>query len=262
MNLLISSGIKMYRKLPIYLIIQKPYYVDRLSVTSFAATLKPNVFDGSNYKRWKQRVTHWFTAMSIMHVVQGKPEQFSPEEEKAFEAADNLFRGAILSILAANLVDTYLMLPSGKDIWDALEAKFGVSDAGGELYVMEQLYEYKMVEDRFVIEQAHEIQALARDLENYSKDAPCKLPDKFVAGGIMSKLPPSWKDFATSPKHKRQEFAAVDLISTLDVEEKARAKDSRGKGIAGSSSANLVQKKNHNAFKKKNKPHQNQSKAK
>jgi hypothetical protein len=88
------------------------------------------------------------------------------------------------------------------------------------------------------------------------------LPDKFVAGGIISKLPPSWKDFATSLKHKRQEFDVVNLIGTLDVEEKARAKDSRGKGIAGSSSANLVQKKNHNAFKKKNKPHQNQSKAK
>jgi hypothetical protein len=82
-----------------------------------------------------------------------------------------------------------------------------------------------------------------------------------VARGIISKLPPSWKDFATSLKHKRQEFVVVDLIGTLDVEEKARAKDSRGKGIAGSSSANLVQKKNHNAFKKNN-PHQNQSKAK
>jgi hypothetical protein len=53
-----------------------------------------------------------------MHVIQGKPEQFSPEEEKAFEAADNLFRGAILSVLAENLVDTYLLLPSGKeDCW-------------------------------------------------------------------------------------------------------------------------------------------------
>jgi hypothetical protein len=96
------------------------------------------------------------------------------------------------------------------------------------------------------------IQALARDLENYSKDAPCKLPNKFVVGGIISKLPPSWKDFATSLKHKRQKFAVVDLIGTLDVEEKAREKNkSHGKGIAGSSSANLVQEKNHNAFKKR-----------
>ena len=31
-------------------------------------------------------------------------------------------------------------------LWDALEAKFGVSDAGSELYLMEQLYDYKMVE--------------------------------------------------------------------------------------------------------------------
>jgi hypothetical protein len=84
-----------------------------------------------------------------------------------------------------------------------------------------------MVEDRSVVEQTHEIQALARDLENYSKDALCKLPDKFVAGGIISKLPPPWKDFATSLKHKRQEFAVVDLICTLDVEEKARANDLR-----------------------------------
>ena len=26
----------------------------------------------------------------------------------------------------------------GKDMWDALEAKFGVADAGSELYIMEQ----------------------------------------------------------------------------------------------------------------------------
>jgi hypothetical protein len=64
------------------------------------------------------------------------------------------------------------------------------------------------------------------------------LPNKFVAGAIITKLPHSWRDFATSLKHKRKEFAFDDLIATLDVEEKARAKDTRGKKIAGSSSAN------------------------
>uniref|UniRef100_J3N1B4 Uncharacterized protein n=1 Tax=Oryza brachyantha TaxID=4533 RepID=J3N1B4_ORYBR len=28
----------------------------------------------------------------------------------------------------------------GKEMWDALEAKFGISDDGSELYVMEQFY--------------------------------------------------------------------------------------------------------------------------
>ena len=79
------------------------------------------------------------------------------------------------------------------------------------------------------------------------------LPDKFVAGGIIAKLPPSWRDFATSLKHKRQEFSVAELIRSLDVEERARAKDNREKGIE-SSSANMVQKKNsvasHNKKKK------------
>ncbi|EEE69506.1 hypothetical protein OsJ_28953 [Oryza sativa Japonica Group] len=131
-------------------------------------------------------------------------------------------------------------MPSGKDMWDALEAKFGVSDAGSELYVMEQFYDYKMVDDRSVVEQAHEIQMLAKELENNN----CELPDKFVVGGIIAKLPP-WSDFATFLKHKRQEFSVSDLIGFLGVEEKARAKDNRGKKVEGGSSAIMVQKNPH-----------------
>jgi hypothetical protein len=36
---------------------------------------------------------------------------------------------------------------------------------------MEQLYEYKMVESRSVVEQDHEIQALSKELEHF----PCVL---------------------------------------------------------------------------------------
>src|SRR5438105_12566221 len=107
-----------------------------------------------------------------------------------------------------------------------------------------------MVDDRFVVEQAHEIRSLAKKLENF----PCVLPDKFVAGCIIAKLPHSWKDFTTSLKHKRKEFSVADLIGSLDVEEKARAKDTRVKGHEGNSSTNLVQKKNfHSQKKAKNK---------
>ena len=58
---------------------------------------------------------------------------------------------------------------------------------------MEQLYDYKMVENRSVVEQAHEIQALAKELEYF----PCLLPDKFVASGIGSVcLAESWLKLA------------------------------------------------------------------
>ncbi|RLN33442.1 uncharacterized protein C2845_PM03G32690 [Panicum miliaceum] len=143
-------------------------------------------------------------------------------------------------------------------MWDALEAQYGVSDVGSELYTMEQFLNYKMVEDRSMVEQVHKIHTLAKDLKNCSKEAPCVLPDKFVAGVIISKLPSSWRDFATLLKHKRQEFTIDGLIGTLDVEEKARAKDTRGKEIVGASSANFVQK--NNFHKNKKKPPQNQTK--
>ena len=70
------------------------------------------------------------------------------------------------------------------------------------------------------------------------------LPDKFVAGTIIAKLPPSWNDFATSLKNKRHEFSVLDLISTLDFEEKARAKDTRARVAEGASSAHMVHEKN------------------
>jgi hypothetical protein len=40
-------------------------------------------------------------------------------------------------------------------------------------------------------------------------------------------------DFATSRKHKRQQFRVVDLIASWDVEEKVRANDTRGKELLG-----------------------------
>jgi hypothetical protein len=63
---------------------------------------------------------------------------------------------------------------------------------------MEQFLDYKMVEDRSVVEQAHEVQALAKELESYSKEAPCVLPTSLwqeqlslschILGGILLPL--------------------------------------------------------------------------
>jgi hypothetical protein len=181
----------------------------------------------------------------------GKPEQFTLEEERVFDVADKLFRGAVIDTLTNKYVDSYLMCTSAKELWDALDEKFSVFYVGSEQYIIEELFDYKMVENRPIVEQAHEIQALDKELRQF----PCVLPDKFVAGGIIAKLPPSWADFATTLKHKRQEFTVCKLIGSLDVEERARAKDTRGK-VVESSSANMVQKKNSNASynnRKKNK---------
>ena len=68
-----------------------------------------------------------------------------------------------------------------------------------------------MIENRLAVEQAHEIHALLKELELFG----CVLPDKFVAGCMITKLPQSWTDFATLLKHKRQEFSTAELVGTI-----------------------------------------------
>jgi hypothetical protein len=50
------------------------------------------------------------------------------------------------------------------------------------------------------------------------------VPDEFVARGIIVKLPASWRDFATTHNNKRAHMFVSNLILSLDVEEKVRAK--------------------------------------
>ena len=117
------------------------------------------------------RAVLWFQTMSCYDATLGKPEgDYDAQQEQAFQKMDTLFKAALLSVLVENIVDAYASIDNGKDMWDALEAKFGVSDAGTELYIMEQFYDYRMTEERSVVEQAHEIQCL---LENLSTSIVC-----------------------------------------------------------------------------------------
>ncbi|XP_066311204.1 uncharacterized protein [Miscanthus floridulus] len=107
----------------------------------------------------------------------------TPNKEHAFKHVDTTFKATILSMLEDSIVDAYVPLQTGKEIWDALEAKYGVSDAGSELYAIEQFHDYRMVNDHSVVEQAHEIQTLAKELKIFG----CVLPNKFVAKKARAK---------------------------------------------------------------------------
>ena len=118
-----------------FLTIQK--FDRHFSVRGLVAVLKPDSFDGTFYKRWRARMIVWLTAMNCYHVVQRKPEQFTPQEESEFEASDNLFRGSVISALTNKYIDSYITCKTAKELWNALDAKFGFSDAISELYLMD-----------------------------------------------------------------------------------------------------------------------------
>ena len=97
------------------------------------------------------------------------------------------------------------------------------------MYIIEQFHDYKMVENRPVLEQAHEIICIVKELELLK----CELPGKFVAGCIIAKLPNSWRNFATTLKHQRREFSVEDVIGHLSVEQNSREKTRTEKGPKG-----------------------------
>jgi hypothetical protein len=63
----------------------------------------------------------------------------------------------MISALSVKYVDSYIPSTTTKQLCEALDAKFGVSDVDSEVYIMEQLLDYKMVDNHPLVEQAHEI---------------------------------------------------------------------------------------------------------
>jgi len=142
--------IKLLLKMSNYLTIQKR---DRqFLAVGFADMLKPDVFEGTHYKRWWQKCILWLTAMHCYFVVEPRSAGLHIlEEERAFKHANTTFKAAILSMLGDSIVDAYVPLQTGKAMWDALEAKYGVSDVDSELYAMEQFHDYRMVDSRSIV---------------------------------------------------------------------------------------------------------------
>jgi hypothetical protein len=73
--------------------------------------LIPDVFKGTQYKRWRQRCILWLTAMQCYFVAE--PRLVWPhtlDEERAFQHADMMFKATILSVLADSIVDAYVPL--------------------------------------------------------------------------------------------------------------------------------------------------------
>jgi hypothetical protein len=62
-----------------------------------------------------------------------------------------------------------------------------------------------------------------------------------MVGGIIAKLPPSWKYFSMSLQHKKETMTIESLITFLDVEEKAKSKGMpHSIPQKGTSNANVV----------------------
>jgi len=72
-------------------------------------------------------------------------------KQKSFTDAYTVFVGCVLSSLANRLCDAHMHISDAKKLWDTLNANFGATDVGSELYVMESFHDFNMADICFVV---------------------------------------------------------------------------------------------------------------
>ena len=143
------------------------------------------------------RVNFWLMYMGLWWVIH-PVMPFTVEQTAAFVGDSDTTLGCILSLLSDQLYDLYMDYTNPTELWDALERKYAVLEDGRLLYTCEQFYDYIIDAAKSIVAQAHKMQLLVGEIASLGYP----LPDRFVAAGIISKLPASWRDFATTLKHK------------------------------------------------------------
>ena len=75
--------------------------------------LKPPPFEGTHYKRWRQKTILWLSSMRCFYVVTEIPATVrTVDEQRQFDHDDTNCRGGLLSIIGDSLIDAYIQLPT------------------------------------------------------------------------------------------------------------------------------------------------------
>jgi len=121
---------------------------------------------------------------------------------------DILCHGQILSALADNIYKIFCHTKTSVELWETLELKYGSAEKDLSRYSCEKMIEL------------HEFENIVYDM----KLKGIVLPDIMLVAFMISKLSPSWTDFAQSLKHKHESFTFDDLLVCLRIEDKHRSK--------------------------------------
>ena len=201
-----------------------------LSVSKNPSDEKLDKFNGTDFKRWQQKMLFYLTTMNLANIIREdvpKATTDPPTREmlltiEAWKQSDFLCRNYILNRLENNLYDIYSSYKTAKEVWEMLEKKYKTEDAGAKKFVIGKFLKYNMADTKTVIKQVEEIQVLIHELHAEG----CAISEQFQVGSIIEKLPPSWRNFKVYLKHKRREMTMEDLILRLRVEEDHRKGDS------------------------------------
>ncbi|XP_031283167.1 uncharacterized protein LOC116141835 [Pistacia vera] len=96
-----------------------------------------------------------------------------------------------------------------------------------------------MVDNRPVMEQLRKIDRIL----NHFKMNKMHMDETIIVSSIIDKLPPSWRDFRRSLKHKEDDISLDDLTKSLRVEEEFRLRDEPEEQSVPDSKVHTVEEK-------------------
>nr|GEY02309.1 zinc finger, CCHC-type [Tanacetum cinerariifolium] len=145
--------------------------------------------------------------------------------------------------MSDSLLDIYQNVESSKELWDSVKAKYMAEDASSKKFSVSNFTNYKMTDSRPVMKQYNELLSILEIFTQHKMN----MDEAIQVSCIINKLPPSWKDFKRTLKHKKEELTLVELGGHLRIEESLRVQDNdkpKGKNIAGPSVVNMVEHNN------------------
>ncbi|KAJ0712899.1 putative RNA-directed DNA polymerase [Helianthus annuus] len=221
-------------------------------------------FEGVDFRRWQKKMHFLLSSLKVVYVLttpipeiqeEGNLEQI--RKRSKWENDNYICLGHILNGMSDPLFDVYQNVETAKLLWDTLEAKYMAEDSSSKKFLVSNFNNYKMVDERPVMEQYHE---LLRILGQFAQH-DMKMDESISVSSIIDKLPPSWRDVKHNLKHQKGELTLVELGSHFRIEEGLRAQENvlvnDEKKRAGSSSVNMVEtgesSKGNSKFKGKRK---------
>ena len=187
--------------------------------------------DGTNYKRWSQKLLLCFEQLEIDYVLTTDlPDEGNPDSEpatptvprtppipldkatkKKFEKDNKLARNYLLNNMSNPLFDLFVIFKSAKVIWTKLEAKYGSDDAGKRKYVVGKWLQFQIMDDKPIMEQVHVYENLCAEVLAEGM----KMCEILQANVLIEKFPPSWSDYRNHLKHKKKDLTLQELISHM-----------------------------------------------
>ncbi|KAK3003904.1 hypothetical protein RJ639_018640, partial [Escallonia herrerae] len=180
-------------------------------------------FDGGDFVRWQRKMHFLLVTVKVYYVIVNPrpPEPGENEEESVattrerlrWDQDNEICRGHIPNGMSNTLFDAYHTVKTAKELWNQLERRYITEDATSKRSVMEQLNEIKSILDRY---SQHKL----------------ALDEFIVVTSIIDKLPPSWKNFRNSLKHRKEDIKLDELGTHLRIEEDLRKEEkSKSEGI-------------------------------